>query len=147
MTNILQEYFEALERLRNGCPTNVPKGVRITNDAVSLEAGRKKGTIKNGRPIFRDLIEAIDTAAAEQSRPRDEQRAQLDAAKAEAAKYRTLWEYALTREVSLVKQLWEERAEWAKEKAALTGEKVSSILKKKLSEHNQLVVPDHGADG
>jgi hypothetical protein len=53
-------------------------------------------------------------------------------AKAETAKYRVLWEEALTREVSLVKQLWSERAEWAAEKSALTGEKVSSILGQKL---------------
>lgn len=137
MSNILQDYFDALERIKKGRPINVPKGTRITNDAVSLEAGRKKGTIKKGRPIFRDLIEAIDTAAAEHLRPADVQRAQLDAAKAEAGKYRTLWEEAMTREVSLVKQLWDERAEWAAEKAALTGEKVSSIFGKKLRERKR----------
>mgnify|MGYP000194508144 CR=1 FL=1 len=63
MPDILKDYFEALERLKKGKPTNVPKGTRITNDSVSLEAGRKKGTIKKSRPIFSDLIEAIDAAA------------------------------------------------------------------------------------
>lgn len=131
--DILQDYFEALERLKKGRPTNVPKGTKISNDSVSLEAGRKKGTIKRSRPIFKDLIEAIDAASAEQSRPGNEQKERIEDLKAEVVKYRTLWEEALTREASLVKQLWDERQEWAKEKEALTGEKVASILSKKLT--------------
>lgn len=132
MSDVLHDYFEALERLKCGRMVNVPKGTKINNDNVSLEAGRKKGTIKKSRPIFRDLIEAIGAAGALQ--PPDDLKAQLDAAKAETSKYRELWEDAMTREVSLVKQLWDERAEWAKEKAALTGEKVSSILGRKLQQ-------------
>lgn len=46
-----------------------------------------------------------------------------------AARYRMLWEEALAREVSLVKQLWDEREAWAKEWAALTGGKVTVIRK------------------
>lgn len=130
MSDVLRDYFEALERLKCSRTVNVPKGTKINNDNVSLEAGRKKGTIKKSRPIFRDLIEAIEAAGTPV--PPDDLKAQLDAAKAETVKYRALWEEAMTREVSLVKQLWDERAEWAKEKAALTGEKVSSILGKKL---------------
>ena len=121
-------YFEALERLKRGKPVNVPKGTRITNDSVSLEAGRKKGTIKKLRPIFRDLIEAIEAAKAE-TEPRDEIRERLEEAKVAAARYRMLWEEALAREVSLVKQLWDEREAWAKERAALTGGKVTVIRK------------------
>ncbi len=131
MSDILQEYFNALDRLKEGRPERVPKGTKITNDSVSLEAGRKKGTIKRSRPIFRDLIEAIDAAAAGKAKPQDDWKEQLAAAKAEAQKYRRLWEEALSREVSLVKQLWDERKEWAAEKSALTGEKVASILRKK----------------
>jgi hypothetical protein len=131
MSDILQEYFNALDRLKEGRPERVPKGTKITNDSVSLEAGRKKGTIKRSRPIFRDLIEAIDAAAAGKAKPQDDLKEQLAAAKAEAQKYRRLWEEALSREVSLVKQLWDERKEWTAEKSALTGEKVASILRKK----------------
>ena len=105
MPNILNDYFEALERLKRGKPDNVAKGTKITNDSVSLEAGRKKGTIKKSRPIFSDLIEAIDAAAKAEAKPRDEMRGRLGEAKAEAARYRVLWEEALAREVSLVKQL------------------------------------------
>lgn len=131
MSNVLNEYFEALERLTKNKPVNVPKGSKITNDNVSMEAGRKKGTIKKSRPVFKELIDAIDIAAAGQAQPLDLTKAALDAAKADAARYRTLWEEAMSREVSLVKQLWEEQKQWAKEKAALTGEKVTAINVKK----------------
>lgn len=131
MSDALNEYYLALERLKNGRPERIAKGTKITNDAVSLEAGRKKGTIKRSRPIFEELINAISVASLE-SRPENAHKEKLALAKAEAAKYRVLWEEALAREVSLVKQLWSERAEWAAEKSALTGEKVSSILVQKL---------------
>jgi predicted lipase len=132
MSSVLSDYFEALERLIKGRPVKVPKGSKITNDNVSMEAGRKKGTIKKSRPVFQELINAIDAAAATQAQPLDSSKAALDAAKADAERYRTLWEEAMTREVSLVKQLWEEQKQWAKEKAALTGEKVTSINSKKV---------------
>lgn len=132
MSDILDDYRKALEQLKKGRPKNVPEGTKITNDSVSLEAGRKKGSIKRSRPIFKDLIDEIDAAAAELSKPQDEQKARIEGLKVEVMKYRTLWEEALTREVSLVKQLWDERQEWAKEKAALTGEKVTAINTKKL---------------
>ena len=129
MADILKDYFEALERLKRGKPENVPKGTKITNDSVSLEAGRKKGTIKKSRPIFSDLIKAIDAAVKAEAKPHDEMRDRLDDAKAETARYRALWEEALAREVSLVKQLWDEREAWGKERVALSGGKVSPIRK------------------
>lgn len=126
MSEILAEYFSALARLKAGFPERVEKSVLISKDAVSLEAGRKKGTIKKSRPIFRDLIVAIDAAAAEQSyqQRHTDQRPFL---REEVAKYRELWEEALSREISLVNQLWRERREWALEKQALTGKKISII--------------------
>lgn len=125
--DILDDYFKALDRLIKGQPKRVDKGTKISKDAVALEAGRKKGTIKKSRPIFHDLIIAINAAASVESGPIEKQKEQLAQAKAETAKYRTLWEEALIREISLVKQLWSERGDWAAEKAALTGEKVSAI--------------------
>ena len=127
MPDILKDYFDALDRLKKGKPINVPKGGRITNDLVSLEAGRKKGTIKKSRPIFLSLIGAIDAAAKEESKPRNEMRERFDEVKAEAARYRRLWEEALAREVSLIKQLSEEREVWTKERAALIGSKITPI--------------------
>lgn len=133
MLDILQDYRDALARLIRGKPENVPKGTKITNDSVSLEAGRKKGTIKRSRPIFKDLIDEINAAAAEQLKPEDAQKARIDQLKAEVSKYRTLWEEALTREVSLVKQLWDERQEWSKKEAELTGEKVVTINARRMN--------------
>lgn len=127
MPDILKDYFDALERLKRGKAVNVPKGTKITNDSVSLEAGRKKGTIKRSRPVFSDLIEAIDDAAKAESRPQDEMRERLDQAKAEAARYRAMWEEALAREVSLVKELWDAREAWAKEREAMVKGKVTQI--------------------
>lgn len=129
MSDVLKDYFEALERLKSGKPVIVPKGTKVTNDSVSLEAGRKKGTIKKSRQIFLELIKAIETAEKEESKPGDKMRAGCDAACADASRYRTLWEGALVREVSLLKQLWDEREAWEQERAALTGGKVTSIGK------------------
>lgn len=131
MSNALAAYFEALERLKKGQPTIVPRGTKITNDSVSLEAGRKKGTIKKSRPMFAALIEAIDEASKKAVQPLGQAKAQLQVAKAEAARYRALWEESLCREASLAKQLWDERQEWAKKEAALTGEKVTAIQSKR----------------
>lgn len=128
MPDILKDYFEALERLKKGKPVNVSKGTRISNDSVSLEAGRKKGTIKKSRPIFRDLVDAIG-AASVSAKPSDEIGKRLEDAKMEAARYRMLWEEALAREVSLVKQLWDEREAWANERAAFSGGKVILVKK------------------
>lgn len=130
MPDILKDYFDALERLKKGKPIIVSKRAKITNDSVSLEAGRKKGSIKKSRPVFSGLINAIDLAASTEAKPENEARERLDAAKANVDFYRRLWEEALAREVSLLKQLWDEREEWAKERAALTGEKVTLIRKR-----------------
>lgn len=126
MPEILAEYFSALARLKVGSPERIEKCVKISKDAVSLEAGRKKGTIKKSRAIFRDLILAIEAAAAEQSY-HQKRTDPLPLLKEEVAKYRELWEEALSREISLVNQLWRERREWALEKQMLTGKKVSVI--------------------
>jgi len=62
----LEIYFEALERLKDNRPINVPKGTKINNDTVSLEAGRKRGSIKKSREVFENLIKAINKAKTEQ---------------------------------------------------------------------------------
>jgi hypothetical protein len=86
----IDDYFAALERLKSGRPIIVPKGTRITNDAVALEAGRGKGTIKKSRPVFAKLIAAVEEAAKEQASatPEQAQRAQLDRIKGTANQQR-----------------------------------------------------------
>ncbi|MHA4875018.1 hypothetical protein, partial [Enterococcus faecium] len=56
-----------------GNPNIVPKGGKINNDTVALEAGRSRGSIKKSRPEFRALIDEIQEAAskARTSSPND----------------------------------------------------------------------------
>lgn len=46
-----------------------PYSSKDTNDAVSLEARRKKGSIKKSRSIFRNLIAEIEDAAIAPTQP------------------------------------------------------------------------------
>jgi len=107
MADILAEYFEALERLKKNQPRNVPKGTKITNDSVALEAGRGKGSIKKSRPVFADLIQAIDQAAQQQEHPTRELEQRLAREKAVSAGLRERYEAAIAREISLHRELSE----------------------------------------
>lgn len=66
LTPTVKEYFAALERLKQNKPERIEKGSEINKDTVALEAGRKRGSIRN-RPGFEGLIEAIATASLEPS--------------------------------------------------------------------------------
>ncbi len=103
--NALDEYWEALERLKKGQPKKVSKGSRINNDTVALEAGRRKGSIKKSRLVFSDLIEAIKTASAELMEPAQAHKDQLDRLAANDRKHRRLYEEALAREFSLLREM------------------------------------------
>lgn len=84
------EYREALGRLVKNKPVRVPKGIRITNDAVALEAGRGKGSIKKSRVAFLLLIEEIDAARALQMEGsiEEQHKAQLEKTKGLSNDYR-----------------------------------------------------------
>lgn len=123
MSNSITEYFEALERLRINRPIRMPKNTKITNDSVSAEAGRGKGSIKKSRPIFQELIMAIDEAAVEQLKPADALSDKLEKAKSSAARYREQLDAALAREVSLLRELYAVK----KQLALLTGGNVLPI--------------------
>lgn len=123
MPDTLNVYFEALERLKKGRPTCISRGSRITNDAVAIEAGRGKGSIKKSRPIFKALIEEIAQAAEEQAKSTDKTTEQLISAKAEAKKYRKLWEEALEREVSLLREVYTLKTERGENVIHLRGQK------------------------
>ncbi|MDK6080551.1 hypothetical protein [Massilia varians] len=110
----LTEYRTALNRLKDGQPKIVPKGTKITRDAVSLEAGRGKGSIKKSRPVFSQLIAEIEAAAAEQSLPRRGVEQQSDRLKSEIKELRTQLDAALSREMSLVYELFEVKHALAK---------------------------------
>ncbi|MGF6781182.1 hypothetical protein [Paraburkholderia sp. GAS334] len=55
------KYFAALERLK-------ARGEPISNDAVALEVGSGRGSIKKSRPAYAELIAAIDSAAEQQAK-------------------------------------------------------------------------------
>ena len=61
VSNTVKEYFAALEHLRQNVPKHVPKGGPINKDSVAMEAGRKRGSIRN-RPGFEALIAEIEAA-------------------------------------------------------------------------------------
>jgi ribosomal protein S10 len=48
----IEEYFLALERIKNNKPIRIQKGSRINKDTVALEAGRERGSIKKSREQF-----------------------------------------------------------------------------------------------
>lgn len=73
ISKTVKEYFAALERLKQNKPQVVEKGSQINNDTVALEAGRKRGSIRN-RPGFAELIAEIETTGAE---PRSEARKRI----------------------------------------------------------------------
>ena len=116
----LDNYFSALDRMKKGCPTKVPKGTKITNDAVAREAGRGNGSIKKSRPVFAALIRAIDEAAAVQSKPENELKERLNKLKGMGEQLRRELEAALGRELSLLKELYEVK----KELSQIKGSKV-----------------------
>jgi hypothetical protein len=112
MTNeMLEPYYQALARLKAGKPQMVAKGTKITNDAVSLEAGRKKGSIKKSRPAFAGLIADIDLAMAEQGLPQQMHMQIVDKTKKRARDLQAELDSALGREHSLLLELYETRKE------------------------------------
>lgn len=101
MSNLL-EYFEALERIKNGSSINVPKGTKITNDSVALEAGRKKGSIKKSRPAFKTLIEEIEEAKETKSSKIQELELKLVREKQRTKEYREKYEAVLNENLMLL---------------------------------------------
>jgi hypothetical protein len=123
MNNSLIDYWEALERLKANKPLRVPRDTRITNDSVSLEAGRGKGSIKKSRPAFAALIAEIEIAAIAQAQCENIEQVRLDKAKETSRNYRLDLEAALEREVSLILELYSLK----KQLSAITGQNVLPI--------------------
>jgi hypothetical protein len=119
----MKDYWDALDRLLKGRPERVPRGTELSNDAVSLEAGRGKGTIKNSRSCFDKLIAAIKEARAAQRKPAtsDEERVAVLARR--VADLQAQLDAAHAREMSLVYELYETK----KKMAELTGLTVMPI--------------------
>lgn len=113
----LQVYFDALQRLIDNEPINVPKGTKINNDTAALEAGRKRGSIKKSREKFLPLIEAIEDANQIVNKSVLECEEKLEKHKKLHKDYRDKYEQALNRELMLVEQLKKLEKELAKAKS------------------------------
>lgn len=104
----IKEYFEALDRLKNGTPQVLPVGSVINNDNVSLEAGRKRGSIKKGREVFAALISEIEDAKLVQLKLKKKNDPSLIAdLQRQVNHFKFLYEQAVARELSLVAELYE----------------------------------------
>lgn len=121
----LKLYNDALDRLIEGKPINVEKGVKINNDNVSVEAGRRKGSIKKSRLGYEGLIARIEMAATNQAKPKRDAADRVLRLKAQVSDLEDKLDAALGREMSLVYELLAVR----KELAAVTGDKVIPIRK------------------
>jgi hypothetical protein len=117
MSDTLGEYYDALERLVKGRCIRVPNGSKISNDAVALEAGRSKGSIKKSRAVFADLIAAIRAAAERAAKERNPDKERLARAKDSETELQQKLDAALAREASLLFENYELK----KKLAALEG--------------------------
>lgn len=97
----IQEYFDSLERLKINKPINIPLSSPINKDTVALESGRKRGAIKKSRPMFKELVDAIDKEEIKIKKPR------INAVKAkeEAETNKRLYEEALARELMYLERI------------------------------------------
>lgn len=80
----LNEYYAALERLKSNKPNSLPKSSAINNDTVALEAGRKRGSIKESRHAA--LVDAIELAAKEAGQISAAQQIEQEKSKTKALK-------------------------------------------------------------
>lgn len=97
------KYFAALGRL-------TARGEPISNDAVALEAGSGRGSIKKSRSAYAELIVAIDAAAKQQA----EAKVALDPVPGMRKDIEGLTrrlDQSLDREVALLHELYDLRAE------------------------------------
>lgn len=114
----VEKYFEALERLK-------ARGAPITNDAVAVEAGSGKGSIKKSRAGYAPLIAAIAQAAIEQK----EAKASADplpVLKQQLGYLQGRLDSALERELSLLNEVYllrEENAQLKKGRIAVVASK------------------------
>lgn len=102
---IIDDYFDALARLKSNSPIRIPKDSKISNDNVSLEAGRKKGTIKKSRPIFDELIIAINETKKKDDALIIEAQTKLNKYKKELQQYKFFYEESINRELMYLEKI------------------------------------------
>jgi DNA invertase Pin-like site-specific DNA recombinase len=102
----VDEYFQALERLKKGQPKKVSKGSFINNDTVALEAGRGRGSLKKSRPGFAKLIMEIEKARLEQKEPERLRQDKLDRLGSDKEEMAQMYNEALKRNLSLLHEVY-----------------------------------------
>lgn len=100
----LKEYWDALDNIKKGKPVNVPPGGRITNDQVSIEAGRSRGSIKKSRESYQELIAAIESAENDRQQFSNKDEEKYQRRRTEAERFKLLYQQAVAREISLAKE-------------------------------------------
>ncbi len=101
----LKEYFDALDRLIKNKPINIAINSKINNDTVSLEAGRGRGSIKQGREVFHELIEAIKKAEKDRKQPKAIQDSKINKLKESTSEYKERYLEALNRETMYLERI------------------------------------------
>ena len=123
----LQEYFDALQRIKENRARLVPKGVAINNDNVSIEAGRGRGSIKKSRPAFSGLIRDITKAEEERRLAAFPTGTSTSAGGDDVDTLRSQLDASLGRELSLLLELYDTK----KQLAQLTGGNVLPLRQPK----------------
>lgn len=107
MASAIIDYLEALNRL-------VEKDVKPTFDAVAIEAGRKKGSIRRGLDRHKDLVAAIDRAVEQFGKEAEkskefQQATRIDKLKKERDQYKLRYDNLLDKHLGVINQLEEQR--------------------------------------
>lgn len=102
---MIEDYYDALERLINNEPLILPKDSKINNDTVALEAARKRGSIKKNREVFKNLITKINKACKQKNLEKNSYIRKIDKLKEEIEIYKSQYENILNRELMLYKTI------------------------------------------
>lgn len=130
MSSDLKDYYNALSRLKSNKPQIVPRGTTITFDSVALEAGKSKGSIKAKRPLYSQLRVDILQAKEAQQTPELALEMKIRLLKAEAERYKLLYEAAIAREISRCREIWEMKSQLIAENEARDKHKLISIFRR-----------------
>lgn len=95
----INDYYEALYRLIENKPINIPKGSKINNDTVALEACRKRGSIKKSREGFDKLIDDILDAEEKRTQGNRKLKDKLEKTKQDKVNIEVLYNESLNREL------------------------------------------------
>lgn len=95
----IDDYYDALQRLINNKPLNIPKDSKINNDTVALEASRKRGSIKRSREGFEQLIKDILTAEEKRTQGARKLQDKLEQTKQDKINIEVLYNKSLNREL------------------------------------------------